>query len=292
VPYFSRAAWQGALLKSASQGRAHLASNAGEVQGSTQSRFNRLALVAAITAVHARGGKAVVAGIGIRAGSELPTGYRKLLEAHDLIAFRDHQSRRQLDTGEVRPDWAFSSENRVDEAHERRLIAVAMRSDRPVPGALWVQAVRETASNLGAEIVVTVQVRRDQARAGMLAQMLGAKVMEWPQAATNAEQEEALLDAYRSSIAVVSDRLHGLVLAATAGAAPLGFTTSTPEKLDRTFAGAMLPPVGISPNEDASVAAAAMMTRIDDFRVAGNLGLQRARASLSLLGAEIEELLS
>jgi hypothetical protein len=64
---------------------------------------------------------------------------------------------------------------------------------------------------------------------------LGGTVLDWPDGLSHAEQEKRLRDEYSRCALVVGDRLHGLVIAATEGAAPLGWVESSSGKIRRHF---------------------------------------------------------
>lgn len=104
-----------------------------------------------------------------------------------------------------------------------------------MPDDDWFQKVRTFADDLGARLAVLVQVKRDAAKGAAIAERLEAELVPWADHATHADQERIARDLYRRSVAVVSDRIHALIIGYTEGAVPIGVTTSSPAKLARTF---------------------------------------------------------
>src|SRR5699024_7030879 len=118
-------------------------------------------------------------------------------------------------------------------AERRGSLGVSLRADRPYPSPAWIRAVRDAGERLGLEIVTVAQVRRDDERAHRLASELGGRAVGFPPATTHVAQEKILRDEYAGMRAVVSDRLHVLLLALTEGAVPLGWTEAATDKLER-----------------------------------------------------------
>ncbi len=139
------------------------------------------------------------------------------------------------------PDWAFGVEpsGHLRRRDGRDLLTVALRHDRPDPSPAYVDAVTAVSADLGVDIVLVAQTRRDLETARRLAPAFGATVLDWPTADLG-DAEDAVRGAYRRSVATVSNRAHGLILAATEGSIPVGAGTSDVEKLERTMAGAGL----------------------------------------------------
>ncbi|MDN3310448.1 polysaccharide pyruvyl transferase family protein [Microbacterium oryzae] len=181
----------------------------------------------------------VLTGVSVRPGSspEL-TSLRTLSSVSDVVTWRDEWSRDQFGRGEVQPDWAFSLGSSPDQwlaEDERKTLAVAMRGDRPLPEDGWFEAVRAIADQRGLSITVAVQVLRDADRAAELAERLGADVLGWEPSVSHAEQERRIRALYGSSVGVISDRIHALIVGYTEGAVPLGFSTDSPEKVVRSL---------------------------------------------------------
>jgi glycosyltransferase involved in cell wall biosynthesis len=188
--------------------------------------------------------------------------------------WRDASSRALFGTGDIAPDWAFDEgpddSTAPDVAPDGEYLGVSVRYDGPATSAAWVAAVRSLADGLGVTPVVLVQVRRDSRRAHELAASLGCEVLDWIDE-SHAEQEKRLRDLYRRSVAVISDRLHVLVMALGEGAIPLGPMEHRDAKIAGHFAAAGFPPVswdvrGWAPDRIVSTARAVIDDRdsVDD----------------------------
>ncbi|MBM4496697.1 hypothetical protein GS426_16745 [Rhodococcus hoagii] len=80
-------------------------------------------------------------------------------------------------------------------------------------------------------MLVFTQVRRDNARGEELARLLGCKFEAWPEDVTHTEQEARVRALMRSARAVVSDRIHALIMGTTEGALPIGLIPSDDSKV-------------------------------------------------------------
>lgn len=239
IRYASKRDW----LRTGLASRRHrtvFAFNAGEYVLDRRFLVNSLWHSAFVAVSRLSGGGSVALGIALRAGQ--PGWARQYLRGmlHPLraVTWRDPDSKRAIGTGSVVPDWAFAlgtDAALLREDGSRDVIAVALRGDRPFPGEAWLQVVRTLAEQHGAEVVVVNQMQADAERCAELAAGLGGRVLDWSDA-SHAEHEEVVRALYRRSIAVVSDRIHALILGLTEGAVPVGFTTGDPEKVRRTFA--------------------------------------------------------
>ncbi len=224
----------------------------GEVVLSRDHIRDHLGVLPPLAAVKARGGKVIRVGEGIRADSRLTSLMLPSVLAADVLAWRDEFTRSVFGRGVVMPDLAFAEGSSqaqleaLDARDDRPLLVVSLRADRPGQDAVWQQAVRDAASQLGLRIVAVSQVRMDAASADRLAGELGADVLPWL-AADEAGQEERLRQVYRQAALVLSDRLHVLVAGVTEGAVPLGLTQGNQQgKVARHFDAAGLPGVGVS----------------------------------------------
>lgn len=102
----------------------------------------------------------------------------------------------------------------------------------PPPG--WFTWLGQLCTTLGLRVVVVVQVEQDRERAELAARTLGAEVAPW-EGTSHVAQERALRNVYGQSRLVIGDRLHGLIMAATEGAIPLGWVPSSSGKIRRHF---------------------------------------------------------
>jgi polysaccharide pyruvyl transferase WcaK-like protein len=246
VLYTSRGVWLRKATIAALRSRAHFAVNAGEVVGTRREAVRSIWQVMLATIVRMRGGRVVLAGVSVRPGTlTTATHLRRLARISSVATWRDAPTCQSVGTGRVTPDWAFglTSEVSAPPLAGREYVAVTLRGDRPPPDPTWLANVRQFAATRNVKIVVVVQVRRDHGRAIELAEALGAEVRAWPAGSSHRDQEELVRSTYRQCVAVVSDRIHALIIGFTEGAVPIGTSTSSPEKIFRTFAAVTEAPV-------------------------------------------------
>ena len=241
--YSSSRTWITTLARMTLQGRSSFAFNAGE----TQPTKRRLALWIAsgmcVVAIRVGGGKGIHAGVGLRSPvADASTRLMRLaLMSSNVVTWRDRKSALAVQKGTVRPDWAFGAGTASDELLDlsaevpRRYLAITMRFDRPLPNEGWKASIVEFAREQNLEMVLVAQVERDIDRCNELSSLLGnVPVVPWS-SRNHATVESETRRVYKQSAAVVSDRLHALVFAATEGAVPIGYSTGDPEKLERTL---------------------------------------------------------
>lgn len=240
IVYRSRRTWLQALIRNSVRRTVSYAINAGEIV------LDRRYL--AITAwqlpvsalVRAAGGSILALGIATRSQPRFATpALKATLSLATRIAWRDPSSgviRRES----VMPDWAFalspqSSVSRSGLA-ERDVLAIGFRSDRPALNEDEKFALVSLAEELSLRIVVVTQVERDEAANSILARDIGAETLAWPPGRTHAEQERSVRELYGRARLVISDRIHALIIGATEHALPVGYSTTSDEKIARTFA--------------------------------------------------------
>ncbi|PPF20236.1 hypothetical protein C5B92_00740 [Rathayibacter sp. AY1A4] len=286
VVYHSRSSWLRAALAVGPRGsRMGFALNAGEWVLDRRFLVNSAWQTALLTRSRLGGGRPVALGIALRRdqGSLPRRWFRRMLSLTGTISWRDPDSRADLGVGTVAPDWAFalgSAPERFRPADQRRTIAVALRGDRPAPTAVWLGTVRALARSLDARVVVVDQMQEDEQRCGELARDLDGTVLSWDASVSHADHEERVRELYRDCAAVVSDRIHALILGMTEGAVPIGFTTSDPEKVRRTFAAVTTLPVAFAEKDvtgeaDAVERAQALLGQRD--RLLADLAVGRER---------------
>lgn len=235
VTYYS-ARGQWAEIESATPRRVR-AFNAGEINPRT-GHFPDPAHAAECARVLDAGGALIFAGIGIKNVDRLQgVAFDPVMRDASVMSWRDRGSRDAAGFGEFAPDWAYSEGTAVDEwapAADRRLIAVTMRFDRAWPGEQWLADVRAFAAATQMRIVTVAQVARDAPRAVRLAEALGGEYV-MPSSMRHDVLDEYVRGVYRQSLAVISDRAHGLIIGATEGAYPIG-SGSDPHKISRLLA--------------------------------------------------------
>jgi hypothetical protein len=297
-PFRQWGPWFRSALRAGAGRRTVFALNAGELSVHRQFAARLTWQAALASTVRMRGGTVLLAGVGFRGGSTgLARSMRPVTALAGVVSWRDEWTRSLLGIGEVNPDWAFalgqSSDNldaddRNSASTSRRQIAVSMRGDRPEPSAAWVTAVRRLADDNGCALVVVTQVRGDHQRSEMLAALLDARHLRWENDKSHHEHEALVRDAYARSRAVVSDRIHALIIGLTEGAVPIGFTTGKAEKVSRTFAAVTDTKVGFGQDELTGPDLRAHLQHLLDARRPLLNDLHAARERLAQLTSRIQ----
>ncbi|MFD4959670.1 hypothetical protein [Microbacterium sp. NPDC058389] len=188
------------------------------------------------------GGALIFAGLGIKSvETAANVTFDASMHNATIMSWRDQGSRDAAGFGEFAPDWAYSLGTPAEEwrsSFDRPWLAVTMRFDRLWPDADWFAAMRAFAEDTGTKIVTLAQVARDAPRAVHLAEALGGEYLP-PPSMRHADLDAHVRMVYQRSLAVVSDRAHGLIIAATEGAYPIG-SGSDPQKIARLLAAAGL----------------------------------------------------
>ncbi|WP_110589657.1 polysaccharide pyruvyl transferase family protein [Microbacterium suaedae] len=276
----SLTAWLRDAVSAARRGPATLAINAGEFSFSGGYTVRLLRILPALRRFHRRGGAIVWLGAAVPSPRRGVTWlFRRLFRMADLVRWRDDETARVFEPAPSMPDWALGLPT-SGVAVSQSTLGVSLRADRPYPSPAWIRAVRETADRLGLEIVTFAQVRRDSARARQLAADLGARAVPFDDATTHLAQEGTLRREYAGMRAVLSDRLHVLLLAFTEGVVPLAWVEAATPKLSRHLDALGLPwatvqagelPVRIAELDDdtllacASDSAAAYARAVDEL---------------------------
>lgn len=184
------------------------------------------------------GGIVIIAGSGLKDPSTVDEShFHPVLRESSIVSWRDRPSRDAAGFGDVSPDWAFSlgtSTSNWAPVDSRPLLAVTLRFDRPWPDDTWFQAVRDLSFRTSTRIVTLAQVARDAPRAVQLADRLGGEYLI-PPSMSHADLDVHARQIYGQSLAVISDRAHGLIIGATEGACPIG-SAANPQKIERLLA--------------------------------------------------------
>ncbi|MFE4080506.1 polysaccharide pyruvyl transferase family protein [Paenarthrobacter sp. YIM B13468] len=212
--------------------------NAGEVPVSRKgaARLSALTLLAFVCRVRGGGGLWVGAGVpSSRPG--LVLAYKAAASACAFVRWREEGSESIVSSRGTSPDWAFALGSNISDwlpPDSRKELAVVLRGDRQMPSPEWIAWIQCLINTTGLHATLVVQVKRDEARAAHLAALLGADVLAWNHE-DHAAQEDAVRSLYSRCRLVVGDRLHGLIVAATEGAVPLGWVESSKGKVGRHF---------------------------------------------------------
>lgn len=208
--------------------------NAGEINPQ-RSHYPPDSRVRELARAKSQGAAVIIAGVGLKNPHEAANvKFAPEFKEADIMSWRDHGSCIAAGFGEVNPDWAYSLGTSTDAwkpAGQRRYLAVTLRFDRPYPGSAWIGEVKKIAAMTETKIVTIAQVSRDAPRAVQLASDLGGHYFGAP-SFSHAQLDVHVRDVLSKSLAVISDRAHGLIIGATEGAYPIG-SGSDPQKISR-----------------------------------------------------------
>lgn len=238
VLYKSSRRWLTELYRAVLFEKITLAFNPGEVRVGPKSALAHGILVPAQLLGKVRGSTSVRAGIAVRGSHRLwgiPLQWSD--ELSEVVVRRNMEmSRTPLEFG---PDWAFDEGgfSPTDDRGRDRIL-LTFRSDRPQLPEETVTALQAVAEREGLELLVFTQVRRDNVHGEELAGRLGCSFEAWPGDVTHIEQEARVRALMRSARAVVSDRIHALIMGTTEGALPIGLIPSDDSKVESHFAAA------------------------------------------------------
>lgn len=234
--YSSKAQWLMNAFAAAGCRRLVFAANAGEYVGGLAEMLRSIWQPALASIACVSGGKVILAGASIRPGTNVVFSQLRVLShlAIENGTWRDAETRRLVGRGLVQPDWAFRAGGQQTLRRRSRLTVVA-RGDRPLPPPEWFQSLKYAAATQKLELSVLVQVIRDRERGRVLADRLSCRLVDWSPEVTHSAHEAVVRQEYAESIAVVSDRIHALIIGATEGASPIPFSTMDFAKIERTL---------------------------------------------------------
>lgn len=213
--------------------------NAGEVSCSRHDGMWHLALLPAVALGRLLRGPSFRVGVGARDRSGLwqwPIWLAGRL--CKTVVWRDARSRDMYGYGTVGPDWAFRDVWAGPADGPRPYVALSFRGDRPRPSGMDTGTIAQWCRQQGWEPIVVSQVRRDTEANAIMANAIGCAHVAFPLQASAQEVELAVREVYARSVAILSDRLHALILAGSCGAAPCGIVSYEDNKLDRTLSAA------------------------------------------------------
>lgn len=145
---------------------------------------------------------------------------------------RDELSNRHLGyNSTTAPDLAFYPERWSTGPKSR--VAICVRSSLDFDMKMYANLCKAIRLN-GLEPVVVVQVKRDQNLGAKIADLVSCEIVSWRDE-PHLSQLQRVYDCYANCAAVVSNRLHGLILGARSGAVPLRLMDRTDSKLAPTL---------------------------------------------------------
>ncbi|MFT0138600.1 polysaccharide pyruvyl transferase family protein [Alcanivoracaceae bacterium MT1] len=255
--------------------------NAGEVRVSRRGSVRMLSILLASLAPKTR---VLWIGAGVPGRNSIwAQPYRLVARRAKLATFRDVASAELLGRGSVTPDWAFALGTNVENwtpAEGREKIALVLRGDRSRPSEDWLEWVRGLAKSHSLDPVVVAQVRRDNELAASLAEELNGQALLFEHDTPHSRQESLVREVYRQSSFVVGDRLHGLVVAATEGAIPIGWVESSSGKIKRHFDAIEMAYVGQFEGKDASILPDITEQDLDGWRLELRSRISQARSAI------------
>lgn len=181
----------------------------------------RVAVAIGFAGVAIAGNELLVLGRALRGPSGISLAAEKIMaRAAAVYTTRDATSAERVSNGsEHLPDFAFARYS-PPEFHMRKYVAISLRYDREVSAVAIEEIVRKVrAANL--KPIFATQVREDDAQHCNLALRLGVPVLSWGDSTSHGEQEKAIAELYKKCSAVISDRLHALLIGARHGAIPV-----------------------------------------------------------------------
>lgn len=281
----SFAAWTFDAFRSTLRSRTIIALNAGEMVVSGRGAAKLALLTVLILCARIRGGGGVWVGAGVpKTGRKaLLAVYRAAAKACAFVSWRDAESVDLLGVGTVTPDWAFGLgdlEN-LDQGEPRDVLGVVLRGDRPAPSEEWWDWIDAQADSLGLRPTMIVQVSTDTKLAASVAARRGYDVFDWPRGRNHSDHESEVRALYRRCALVVGDRLHGLVVAATEGAVPLGWVTSSRGKIRRHFDAAGITIAGEAEGAPASSLRVLDPSTLEAARTSVWSDVERARTTIT-----------
>jgi len=286
--------WYSRLVKSALTRPTVLALNAGEVRVRPAIAALMLAMGVGVRIVRLRGGVALWVGGTVpasdRAGLLAP--YRWVARNTALQVWREAGVIDRVAPGEVAPDWAFatgSPRSSWPSSASRTKVAFVIRGDREYPNAEWLKWAKRLIAANSLLPVAVVQVEADAEVARRLANDLGGEVLAWAPGVSHADQEKKVRDLYRHCVAVVGDRLHGLVLGATEGAVPIGWVESSRGKIAAHFDVAGLEFVGQYEGEKFTSAPDLSADDLKNLAEETAVGVEACRVQLAELAQRLAE---
>lgn len=199
--------------------------------GGARNSLRSLVTIVSNLIFRAGGGGVLQVGAAYRGEGRLSRKLQELkTDLFQLCVVRDSKSIASHRTVTA-PDLAFedwgSSENL-----QRTRLSVSLRSDYEVD-EMVLEQLRTISEVQGWKLTFVSQVRRDDVKHRALAMKYGADVVSWE--GSHKTQLEKVKIAYSESVAVLSDRLHGLIFASNMGALPIALVHSGNDKLTSTF---------------------------------------------------------
>lgn len=199
--------------------------------GGLRNSLRSLSTVAATLVLRASGGGVIQVGTAYRGGGPLSrrlqvfkTSLFQLCVVRDTNSIASHRSINA-------PDLAFQDWESTEKL-ERKRLTVSLRSDYEVDEKV-LQQFKTIAADNGWTLTFVSQVRRDDIKHRELALKYSADVVSWE--GSHGAQFNRVKTVYAESVAMLSDRLHGLIFSSNMGALPIALVHPGNDKLTSTF---------------------------------------------------------
>lgn len=281
--------WLGGAIWRACREPVTIALNAGEFSFSGRYTLIAVPLAAVLGVFRRLGGRVVWLGASVpRAVQGRTWLFRRLHRRAQLVRWRDQATALVFGPAPWMPDWVLGLEPSGDAGMDRGTLGLSLRGDRAYPTAEWLASVRHAAQRLGLEIVTIAQVERDSAYAVRLASDVGGRAVPF-EGRSHREQELVVRTEYGRMRVLVSDRLHSLLIAATEGAVPLGWSEAATAKIARHFDPLGMPWVAVTPGRAATAVADLDRQTLDTL---DGLARERMAAARVLLAKVIADVAS
>ena len=232
--------YQKALMKSMLLGRADLFFLPGPVSYRTDLAASRVTAEELVKSgtfvgnagmVRARGGSVFTLGRAVRGGTFATLALENILcHFSNVYSVRDTVSKDLVRRAQLAPDFGFSMDA-IRCEDQRDLVSLSFRGDTSLDHQFLDRLIGSVRAS-GWEPVFVTQVLRDEGLHRMLSQRYGCQLVSWNlQSRSFVEQLEQIRSVYHRSRAVVSNRLHGLVLGMLGGSAPIPIVGPDNDKL-------------------------------------------------------------
>lgn len=198
------------------------------------------------------GGKAVAVGRSLRGAGVVAINLeRTLIRMFDIYTVRDDVSSGVVHRDLRRtPDLAFFGVSSAVEAAKRSKVVMSFRGDRLVDSSQvknLVGLIRES----GHSPIFVSQVKRDDDQHAALAAAADAPAVLWGERSHSAQLDEVERQ-YSNTHAVISNRLHALLMGLQHGALPIGVVDVGSDKLTSTLISEV--PLIVCPTNDLTSA--------------------------------------
>lgn len=201
----------------------------------------KLGVAGLLTLARLSGNRVAVMGRALRGRGRIAlAAERAIARASSVCLVRDPITADLIgEAAQFRPDIGFASTavrtaTQPAEDPDRATIALSFRFDHR-PDTEAVRKFVAQAQTQGFDCVLVTQVRQDRDLHEVLAEECGIPHVDWPAQRGHLEQESAVIEAYSRSRAVVSNRLHALVIGGRCGAVPVIADRAADTKLHPTL---------------------------------------------------------